>query len=375
MSLQIGIVGLPNVGKSTLFNALTNAQAAVASYPFTTIEPNVGVTAVPDERLSRLGKIIRPERLVPATVEFVDIAGLVEGAHKGEGLGNQFLGHIRAVDAVAVVARCFVDENVAHVSGDQSTADQALGGLDPLDDLAVLDLELVLADLAVLERRIEKTKGIAKAQPRAAEEELKALNDLRAHLESGNLAITWEGHASAGEYLQSVALVTDKPRLYIANVGEQDLPNGGLLAAQVKARAESEGAGFVSLCAQLEADLVDWDLEEAAAYRSELGLTSSGMEELIQAAYLTLDLITFFTVTGGNVVRAWPLPRGSQAVKAAGRVHTDMERGFIRAEVIHLDDLDRVGSMTAARERGLVRVEGRECVIQDGDICHFRFNV
>jgi GTP-binding protein YchF len=366
MSLQMGIVGLPNVGKSTLFNALTNAGASVASYPFTTIEPNVGVTAVPDHRLERLAGIVKPERVVPAAVEFVDIAGLVRGAHQGEGLGNQFLGHIRDVDAVVVVVRCFQDENVAHVSG---------GALDPLDDLTVLDLELVLADLAVLERRIEKVKGLAKAQPRAFEAELAALHDLRQHLEVGHLAITWEGRENATDYLREVAIVTDKPRLYLANVGEQDLPGGGPLMAQVAARAESEGARCIVVCAQLEADLAEWDPEDAAAYRTELGLTASGLETLIPAAYATLELITFFTTTGGHEVRAWPIRQGTTALNAAGSVHTDMERGFIRAEVLHFNDLERAGSISSAREQGMVRVEGREYVVQDGDVCHFRFNV
>jgi len=375
MSLQLGIVGLPNVGKSTLFNALTNAGAAVANYPFTTIEPNVGVTAVPDRRLARVAEVIQPERVVPATIEFVDIAGLVKGAHQGEGLGNQFLGHIRTVDAVVVVARCFVDENVAHVSAGDGSASGVTEGLDPLDDLAVLDLELVLADLAILDRRIEKVKGLAKAQPRVVEAELVALSDLREHLEGGRLASTWEGRAKAVDYLRSVALVTDKPRLYVANVGEVDLPDGGFLAAPVRDRAAMEGVSCVIVCAQLEAELAEWDSREAAAYRAEVGLDASGLESLIKAAYDTLDLITFFTTTGGHEVRAWPLPRGVLAPQAAGRVHTDMERGFIRAEVLSLADLDRIGSITAAREKGLVRVEGREYIVQDGDVCHFRFAV
>jgi len=366
MPLQIGIVGLPNVGKTTLFNALTKAGAAVANYPFTTIEPNIGVTAVMDRRLERLAAIIQPERTVPAAVEFVDIAGLVKGAHQGEGLGNQFLGHIRNVDAVAIVVRCFEDENVAHVYA---------GALDPLDDLNVLDLELVLADLAVLERRVEKVQGLAKAQPRAVETELAALTELQSHLETGQLANTWSGRVRAVEYLKSVSLVTDKPRLYIANVGEKDLPDGGPLITPVVARAAAEGTQYAVVCAQLEADLVDWDPAEAIAYRAEVGLDTSGLEALISSAYATLDLITFFTTTGEQEVRAWPVPSGTAAPQAAGRVHTDMERGFIRAEVLQFDELDRAGSVASARERGLMRIEGREYIVQDGDVCHFRFNV
>jgi ribosome-binding ATPase len=373
MSLKIGIVGLPNVGKSTLFNALTNAGAMVASYPFTTIEPNLGVTVVPDPRLDRLAQIIQPERVVPATVEFVDIAGLVKGAHQGEGLGNQFLGHIRDVDAVLVVARCFVDQNVARVATGAEAEAQSMP--HPEEDLSVLDLELLLADLEVLERRIEKVQGLAKAQPRIVAGELAALNDLREHLQAGHLVSTWSGLDKTDEYFQSVALVTDKPRLYVANVGEEDLPTGGPLTARVAARAVAEGTRSVVICAQLEADLAEWEPEEAAAYRAEIGLATWGLESVISASYARLGLITFFTITGGHEVRAWPLPRGILAPQAAGRVHTDMERGFIRAEVLSFKDLDRLGNVAAVRERGLARIEGREYAVQDGDICQFRFNV
>lgn len=232
-----------------------------------------------------------------------------------------------------------------------------------------------MADLAVLERRIEKVKGLAKAQPRMVEAELATLNELREHLQSGQLACTWEGSERAVSFLKPLALVTDKPRLYLANVGEEDLPDGGPLAAQVAERSAEEGAHCVVVCAQLEAELAEWDPEEAAQYRAEVGLTKSGVEALILSAYATLDLITFFTTTGGHEARAWPLPQGTPAVQAAGRIHTDMEWGFIRAEVLHFEELDRLGSMAAARERGLMRIEGRDYIVQDGDICHFRFNV
>ena len=365
MSLSIGIVGLPNVGKSTLFNALTQAGATVAPYPFTTIEPNQGVVAVPDARLAVLAEMVGPERVTPAAVEFVDIAGLVRGAHQGEGLGNQFLGHIRNVDAVALVARCFANPDVSHVDGT----------VDPLRDLGVLDLELILADLEVTERRLDKIRSVAKARPRDYAAELKALEDLRARLQTGERARVWAAQgATEAALAQEMSLLTAKKRVYVANVGEEDLPGGGSLAEEVARVAEEDGARSVVICAQLEADLSEWPPDEAADYRADVGLDRSGLESLAWAGYAVLDLITFFTITGGKNTRAWPIERGTSASRAAGKVHTQMEKGFIRAEVLHFEQLAELGSWHAARERGLLRVEGRGYEMQDGDICLFRFS-
>jgi hypothetical protein len=364
MSLQIGIVGLPNVGKSTLFNALTKAGAAVASYPFTTIDPNIGVVEVPDQRLAGVAAIVQPDEVKPTTIEFVDIAGLVQGAHRGEGLGNQFLGHIRNVDAVALVVRCFEDPDVAHVTAE----------LDPLADCDVIDLELILADLQSAERRIDKVQSAAKAQPKEYAAELEVLARLKAHLEGGRLAARLPFSAKEAEYLEPLNLLTAKPRLYIANVGEDELPHGGPLAGHVIQRAAEEGAEAAVICAQLESDLADWEPEEAEEYRSELGLEGSGLERLIRAGYQLLDLVTFFTATGTNVVRAWTLQHGQTVYEAAGKIHTDMQKGFIRAEVISYDTLRAAGDFARARERGLVRLEGRDYVVQDGDVIHIRFS-
>jgi len=364
MGLQIGIVGLPNVGKSTLFNALTKANAAVASYPFTTIDRNVGVAEVPDQRLWDIAAMVNPERVVPTTIEFVDIAGLVKGASHGEGLGNQFLGHIRNVDAIAMVVRCFRDPQVPHVTTE----------LNPRDDIEVVDLELLLADLATVERRLEKVRSAAKARPKDYAAELTFLEGLRHHLETGKKAADLPVTEKEAGMLKALNLLTAKPRLYVANVGEEDLPEGGELAAAVAELAALEGAEAVPICAQLEMELADWDPEEAAAYRAELGLEESGLQKLVKAGYRLLNLITFFTTTGGKEVRAWTLLKGTLAPQAAGKVHSDMERGFIRAEVISYEDLMASGSFAAVKERGLLRLEGKEYVVQDGDIIHFRFS-
>ncbi|MFW6082851.1 MAG: redox-regulated ATPase YchF [Chloroflexota bacterium] len=365
MSLQIGIVGLPNVGKSTLFNALTNAQADVASYPFTTIEPNRGVVPVPDARLEVLAQMVGPERVTPATVEFVDIAGLVRGAHRGEGLGNQFLGHIRTVDAIAVVSRCFSDPDVAHVEGE----------IDPIRDVEVLDLELILADLEVTERRLEKTRAAAKGRRREYEVELNALQQLIEYLQTGERARVWMGCDEPRIRLaKELQLLTAKKRLYVANVAEEDLPDGGEWAEEVNELAREEGVPSVVLCADLEAELHEWPSDEAAAYRAEVGLERSGLTRLAEAGYRVLNLITFFTIAGGEEVRAWPVRRGTRAPQAAGQVHSQMEEGFIRAEVIPLEKLEAAGVWQTAREEGIVRIKGRDYEIQDGDVCLFRFS-
>jgi len=365
MTLQIGIVGLPNVGKSTLFNGLTQAGAAVAAYPFTTIDPNRGVAVVPDPRLETLVAVVGPERMTPATVEFVDIAGLVRGAHRGEGLGNQFLGHIRNVDAIALVCRCFSDPDVAHIEG----------SVDPLRDLEALDLELILADLEAVERRLDKARSAAKARPRDYVAELGTLEELRAHLQAGERAAAWvAGGATEVALAREICLLTAKKRIYVANIGEENLPAGGPLAEEVARVAEKEGAPCVVICAQLEADLSEWPPDEAVAYRADVGLERSGLEVLAQAGYEALDLVTFLTITGGREVRAWAIQRGTKASQAAGKVHSQMEHGFICAEVVSFEQLVEAGNWRAARERGVLRIEGRDYEIQDGDVCLFRFS-
>jgi hypothetical protein len=309
--------------------------------------------------------MVGPEKATAAAIEFVDIAGLVRDAHKGEGLGNQFLGHIRNVDAVALVCRCFANPDVAHVEGD----------VNPLRDLEILDLELILADLEVAERRIEKAQSAAKARPRDFAAELAALEALRARLQAGERATDWAASGTSEAALaQEMCLLTAKKRIYVANVGEGDLPGGGPLGAEIARVAEKEGVPAVVICAQLEADLSEWPADEAAAYRADVGLERSGLEALAQAGYRVLDLITFFTTTGGREVRAWAIQRGTKAPQAAGKVHTQMEQGFIRAEVVSYEELVQAGDWHKAREQGILRVEGRDYEIQDGDVCLFRFN-
>lgn len=363
MSLQLGVVGLPNAGKSTLFNALTRAGAAVAPYPFTTIEPNVGIATLQDSRLTALAEMVRPEKTVPATIEFVDIAGLVKGAHQGEGLGNQFLGHIRNVDAIVIVTRCFQNPDAPH----------PYNRIDPLADIEILNLELTLADLVSVEKRLEKIRTSAKANPRQYSEELAALTQLQEALQHGATALSWAIENEQEKIVQEWGLLTGKPILYAANVNETDLPDGGSMAELVRQYAAQTGSEAVIISAQTEMDLTDWEETDAQDYMQDLGVAIRGLDQIVAAGFRALDLITFFTITGEKEARSWPIPRDTPAPQAAGKIHTDMEKGFIRAEVIPVDLLLSMGSWLAAREAGKIRIEGREYTIQDGDVIHFRF--
>lgn len=365
MTLQLGLVGLPNVGKSTLFNALTKAGALVASYPFTTIEPNVGVVPVPDERLDALAALIQPERVVPATLRVVDIAGLVKGASQGEGLGNQFLSHIRGVDAIAMVVRCFEDESVPHVTP----------YLDPVEDIDIVRLELALADLDIVERHLERLRSRAKANPREFEDLLEATERIASTLRTGQPLRSLLDDEHIREALAAMDLLTVKPLIYVANVSEDMLPQGGPLADRVREHAAKEGVEVITLSAQLEDELTALSPEEAAEYLASVGVETSGLERFVRAGYRLLDYITFFTVTGGNEARAWTLRCGQTVYEAAGQIHSDMQRGFIRAEVINWQQLVEIGSLTKARELGRVAIEGRDYLVRDGDVIHIRFAV
>lgn len=366
--MKLGIVGLPNVGKSTLFNSLTKAGAESANYPFCTIDPNIGIVAVPDERLRLLGDMYQSKKVTPAVIEFVDIAGLVKGASKGEGLGNQFLSNIREVDAVVHVVRCFEDANVIHVDG----------SVNPLRDIETINLELIFSDLEILERRIAKVAKGARMDKTLAKE-LALLQRLKAHLEDGRLALTFDPgeDEDAAAWFGSYNLLTAKPVIFAANVGEEDLANDGAQNAGVQAVrqfASKAGSEVFVICAQIEQEIAELDEDEKAMFLEELGLQESGLEKLIRASYRLLGLQSFLTA-GEDETRAWTIKTGTRAPQAAGKIHTDFERGFIKAEVVNYKDLLEQGSLAAAREKGLVGMEGKDYVVKDGDVILFRFNV
>jgi GTP-binding protein YchF len=365
--MKLGIVGLPNVGKSTLFNSLTKAGAESANYPFCTIDPNIGIVPVPDERLKVLGDLYKTEKVIPAAIEFVDIAGLVKGASKGEGLGNQFLSNIREVDAIVHVVRCFEDSNIIHVDG----------SVNPLRDIETINLELIFSDIEILERRIARTSKGAKNDKTLAKE-LDMLGVLKKHLEDGKLAKTFTpGDDEELELLESLNLLTYKPVIYAANVKEDDLADDGANNAQVaevREFAKSENSEVFVICAQIEQEIAELDEEEKKMFLEEMGLSESGLEKLIRASYHILGLISYLTA-GPKETKAWTITKGTKAPQAAGKIHSDFERGFIRAEIVSYQNLVECGSYNLAKEKGLVRSEGKEYVVQDGDVVLFRFNV
>ena len=366
MALTAGIVGLPNVGKSTLFNAITKAGAESANYPFCTIDPNVGMVEVPDERLEKLTELYHPKKTVPTTFEFTDIAGIVKGASKGEGLGNKFLSHIRQVDAICHVVRCFEDENITHVSGK----------VDPIDDIETINLELILADLETVDKRIGRVEKIAKQKDKEAVAEYEVLAKLKAAFEAEKPARAVELTEDQQKIVKGFQLLTSKPVLYVANVGEDDIqdPSANPYVGKVREYAKQEGAEVIVICARIEEEIAELDDDEKKMFLTELGIRESGLDQLIKAAYSLLGLATYFTA-GEPEVRAWTFKKGMKAPQCAGIIHSDFEKGFIRAETVSYEDLIKYGSVAAAREAGKVRLEGKDYVVQDGDVMHFRFNV